>query len=45
METIRGHHLRAEREGLLGELRLEVRTGQPVAAATSMRRWLEGDGA
>jgi GTP cyclohydrolase-4 len=41
-ETIRGHHLTAERAGLLGELRSELRTGEPVMRQTSMRRWLEG---
>jgi GTP cyclohydrolase I/GTP cyclohydrolase-4 len=43
-ETIRRHHLTAERAGLLGELRRELRTGEPVVPQTSMRRWLEGDG-
>jgi GTP cyclohydrolase IV len=43
-ETIRGHHLTAERAGLLGELRRELRTGEPVARQTSMRRWLEAGG-
>ena len=43
-ETIHHHHLVAERAGLLGELRRELRTGEPVAPETSMRRWLEADG-
>jgi GTP cyclohydrolase I/GTP cyclohydrolase-4 len=43
-ETIHRHHLTAERAGLLGELRHELRTGEPVVAQTSMRRWLEADG-
>jgi GTP cyclohydrolase I/GTP cyclohydrolase-4 len=43
-ETIRSHHLTAERAGLLGELRRELRTGEPVAPQTSMRRWLEAGG-
>jgi GTP cyclohydrolase I/GTP cyclohydrolase-4 len=43
-ETIRSHHLVAERAGLLGELRRELRTGEPVEPQTSMRRWLEADG-
>jgi GTP cyclohydrolase-4 len=43
-ETIRRHHLTAERAGLLGELRRELRTGEPVVPQTSTRRWLEPDG-
>lgn len=43
-ETVRRHHLTAERAGLLGELRRELRTGEPVAPRTSIRRWLEADG-
>jgi GTP cyclohydrolase-4 len=43
-ETIHGHHLTAERGGLLGELRRELRTGKPVEPQTSMRRWLEAGG-
>jgi GTP cyclohydrolase IV len=43
-ETIHGHHLTAERAGLLGELRRELRTGEPVVPRTSMRRWLEAEG-
>jgi GTP cyclohydrolase IV len=43
-ETIHRHHLTAERAGLLGELRRELRTGEPVVRQTSMRRWLEADG-
>ena len=43
-ETVRRHHLTAERDGLLGELRRELRTGEPVVPQTSMRRWLEADG-
>jgi GTP cyclohydrolase I/GTP cyclohydrolase-4 len=39
-ETIRRHHLTAERAGLLGELRRELRTGGPVEQ-TSMRQWLD----
>jgi GTP cyclohydrolase IV len=41
-ETIHRHHLIAERAGLLGELRRELRTGTPVGPQTSMRRWLDG---
>jgi GTP cyclohydrolase I/GTP cyclohydrolase-4 len=43
MATMRAHHLVAERAGLLGDLRRELR-GEPVVAETSMRRWLEADG-
>ena len=43
-ETIHRHHLIAERAGLLGELRRELRTGEPIDPQTSMRRWLEADG-
>ena len=43
-ETTHGHHLTAERSGSLGELRRELRTGEPVARQTSMRQWLEADG-
>ncbi|MEO8690835.1 MAG: GTP cyclohydrolase, FolE2/MptA family [Solirubrobacteraceae bacterium] len=39
-ETIRRQNLTAERAGLLGELRRELRTGEPVMPQTSMRRWL-----
>ncbi len=41
--TIHGQHLTAERAGLLGELRRELRTGEPVVRQTSMRGWLEAD--
>jgi GTP cyclohydrolase-4 len=37
--TIHGHHLTADRRGLLGQLRRELRTGEPVARQTSMRGW------
>jgi GTP cyclohydrolase-4 len=43
-ETIRGHHVTAERSGSFGELRRELRTGEPVVRHTSMRQWLEADG-
>jgi len=43
-ETIRRHDLTTERAGLLGELRRELRTGEPDMPQTSMRRWLEADG-
>ena len=41
-ETIRNHRLVVARDGRLGELRRELRTGEPVVPQTSMRRWLEG---
>jgi GTP cyclohydrolase I/GTP cyclohydrolase-4 len=43
-ETARAHHLTAERAGSFGELRRELRTGEPLAQRTSLRRWLEADG-
>jgi GTP cyclohydrolase-4 len=43
LETIHRHHVIAERAGLLGELRRELRTGTTVARPTSLREWLEGD--
>jgi GTP cyclohydrolase I/GTP cyclohydrolase-4 len=39
-ETVRNHQVTAERAGLLGELRRELRTGEHVGPQTSMRRWL-----
>jgi GTP cyclohydrolase IV len=42
-DTIHGHHVTAERAGLLGDLRRELRTGKPVAGM-SLRRWLDADG-
>ena len=41
--TIHGHHVTAERAGLLGDLRRELRTGRPVAGM-SLRQWLVADG-
>jgi GTP cyclohydrolase I/GTP cyclohydrolase-4 len=40
-ETVHHHRVTAERGGLLGELRRELRTGEPVMPQTSMRRWLD----
>lgn len=40
-ETVHNHHVTAERAGLLGELRRELRTGELVERPTSMRRWLD----
>jgi GTP cyclohydrolase-4 len=43
-ETIHAHRVVAECAGLIGELRRELRTGDPVVPRTSMRRWLEAGG-
>jgi GTP cyclohydrolase-4 len=42
LETIHRHRVTAERFGRFGELREEVRTGEPPAHHTSMRAWLDG---
>jgi GTP cyclohydrolase I/GTP cyclohydrolase-4 len=42
LETIHQHNVVAERFGLLGELRQELRTGEPSASHVSMRDWLTG---
>ncbi len=42
LETIHQHNVVAERYGLLGELRQELRTGEPSASHVSMRDWLTG---
>jgi GTP cyclohydrolase IV len=41
LETIHQHNVVAERFGTLGEIRSEVRTGQPSAVHTSRRAWLD----
>ncbi len=41
LETIHQHSVVAERFGTLGELRRELRTGEPSAAQTSRRAWLD----
>ncbi len=41
LETIHQHNVVAERFGLLGELREELRTGEHIAHHTSMREWLD----
>ena len=41
LETIHQHNVVAERFGTLGELRGELRTGDPLAHHTSMRDWLD----
>jgi GTP cyclohydrolase IV len=42
LETIHQHNVVAERFGLLGELRQELRSGEHLAHHTSMREWLDG---
>jgi GTP cyclohydrolase-4 len=42
LETIHQHNVVAERFGLLGELRHEVRTGEHSEHHVSVRDWLEG---
>jgi GTP cyclohydrolase I/GTP cyclohydrolase-4 len=41
LETIHQHNVVAERFGLLGELRRELRSGEHLAHHTSMREWLD----
>src|ERR1700755_236667 len=41
LETIHQHNVVAERFGLLGELRSELRSGEHLAHHTSMREWLD----
>jgi GTP cyclohydrolase I/GTP cyclohydrolase-4 len=41
LETIHQHNVVAERFGTLGEVRRELRTGQPSAVHTSRRVWLD----
>lgn len=43
IQTIHEHNVTAERAGLLGELRHELATGEPVARQTSMHEWLEAN--
>ena len=42
LETIHQHNVVAERFGLIGEVREELRTGIPAPAHVSMREWLDG---
>jgi GTP cyclohydrolase I/GTP cyclohydrolase-4 len=44
LETIHQHNVVAERFGLLGELRAELRTGEHAPKHLSMREWLDGAG-
>jgi GTP cyclohydrolase IV len=41
LETIHQHNVVAERFGTLGEVRHELRTGEPTTAHTSRQAWLE----
>jgi GTP cyclohydrolase-4 len=41
LETIHQHNVVAERFGTVGELRAEVSSGEPAAAHTTMRSWLD----
>jgi GTP cyclohydrolase IV len=41
LETIHQHNVMAERFGTLGELRTELRTGDPLPHHTSIRDWLD----
>jgi GTP cyclohydrolase I/GTP cyclohydrolase-4 len=45
LETIHQHNVVAERFGLLGELRRELRSGEHLAHHTSMREWLDNGAA
>jgi GTP cyclohydrolase IV len=42
LETIHQHNVTAERFGLLGEMRLELSSGEHSAHHVSMREWLDG---
>jgi GTP cyclohydrolase I/GTP cyclohydrolase-4 len=44
LETIHQHNVVAERFGMLGELRREVRSGEHLLHHTSRREWLDGGG-
>jgi GTP cyclohydrolase-4 len=41
LETIHQHNVAAERHGTLGELRGELRSGEPPARHTTLRQWLD----
>jgi GTP cyclohydrolase IV len=41
-ETIHSHEVVAERYGTVGELRAELRTGEPAERHTELREWLAG---
>ncbi len=42
LETIHQHNVTAERFGLLGEIRHELKTGEHSPHHVSMREWLDG---
>jgi GTP cyclohydrolase-4 len=42
LETIHQHNVRAERVGLLGELRAEIATGEQSLHHVTLREWLDG---
>jgi GTP cyclohydrolase IV len=42
LETIHQHNVTAERFGLLGEMRRELRSGEHSSTHLSMREWLDG---
>jgi len=44
LETIHQHNVVAERFGTLGEIRRELRTGEPTPVHTSRRAWLDAAG-
>jgi GTP cyclohydrolase I/GTP cyclohydrolase-4 len=41
LETIHQHNVVAERFGTLGELRAELRSGEPAPHHTPLRDWLD----
>jgi GTP cyclohydrolase I/GTP cyclohydrolase-4 len=43
LETIHQHNVAAERHGTLGELRGELRSGEPPARHTTLREWLDAE--
>jgi len=44
LESIHQHNVVAERHGLVGELRDELRTGRPSPRHVTLREWLDGGG-
>jgi GTP cyclohydrolase I/GTP cyclohydrolase-4 len=42
LETIHQHNVAAERHGTLGELRLELASGEAPPSHTTLREWLDG---
>jgi GTP cyclohydrolase IV len=45
LETIHAHDVVAERYGTVGELRVELETGEPAGRHTELREWLTAEGA